>query len=97
MPFIHDPFGTVPIKQIDGQEYRFRQQPERRMSFDQEVQKVWTHVPLNFGLNLNGRDIRESFKLLMFSTNRLLGTGSTHLHLLHMTQDIVSVFLTGLL
>lgn len=63
MSFIHNPSRAISIKEIDGQEQCFRYEAECAMSFNQEVKKIRTHEPLDFGLNVNGGDIGQGVHL----------------------------------
>lgn len=63
MSFIHNPSRAISIKEIDGQEQCFRYEAECAMSFNQEVKKVRTHEPLDFGLDVNRGDIGQGVQL----------------------------------
>lgn len=43
-------FAAVPIDNIDGQVQRVAGQLQAQMGFNQKVQQVWSHVPLQLGL-----------------------------------------------
>lgn len=63
MSFIHNTSRAISIKEIDGQEQGFRYEAECAMSFNQEVKKIRTHEPLDFGLNVNRGDIGQGIHL----------------------------------
>ena len=64
MALVHYSLRTVAIQEVDCQEQCRRKQLESAMGFDQEVEKVGTHVPLNLSLDINRLDVRKGSKLV---------------------------------
>lgn len=62
------------------------------MSFDEEVDEVRSHEPLNLLLNVNRGDVRKGFILLKVSImNMNVKVKANDLHMLHMSHDILEV------
>ena len=57
MSLIDDPLRAVSVKEIDRQEEGLGQEGEGSVSFNQEVKQVWAHVPLDFRLDVDGRNV----------------------------------------
>jgi hypothetical protein len=51
--FVDDAAGAVAVEQVDSKEEGLRQQLEGGMSFDQEVEEVGAHEPLDLCLDVN--------------------------------------------
>lgn len=54
---------AIPIKDVDRQEQRRREELEGGMSLDQKVQEVGTHEPLDLGLDIDGFHIGKGCSL----------------------------------
>ena len=69
---------------------------KRMMGFDQEVEKVWPHEPLDLGLNINRVDVGEGSELeTQVSQASHQEHPFTDIHLFHMLQDVVFIFLSS--
>lgn len=55
---VDDTARAVPIEKVYSEEQGLRQKLEGGMGFDEEVEKIWSHEPLDFGLDVNRVDIR---------------------------------------
>lgn len=65
------------------------------MSFNQEVDQVWTHEPLDLGLDVDGSDVWQCFGLstCVSEVYRLiLSYKAPDLHDLHMPQMVIPIF-----
>lgn len=80
MTFVDNTFRAVTIKEVDCKEQCGGLQLEGGMRFDEEIEEVWTHEPLDFSLNVNGFYIRES--------------GSIHVK--HVLQAVIEILLSCL-
>ena len=60
---VDDPLGTVSIEDVDCKEESLGLKPKGSMGFDQEVEQVRTHEPLNLGLKVDGSNIGEGLDL----------------------------------
>lgn len=93
MFFVDDTFGAVAIKKIDGEEESFGKQAKSRVGFYEEVQEIWSHVPLDLGLNVNGGNVGQSVNL---GLERFIEKGWTrYLHLLHLAEMVIPIFETS--
>jgi hypothetical protein len=54
---------TVSVEQVDSEEEGLGEKREGSMSFDQEVDQIRSHEPLNLLLNIDRGDIREGLVL----------------------------------
>lgn len=54
---------AVSVKQVDGQEQRRGKELEGSVGFDEEVQQVGAHEPLDLGLNIDGFDVGKRCSL----------------------------------
>lgn len=63
MPLVHHPLRAVPVQEIDRQEQRGGKKLERGMGFDQEVEEVRTHEPLDLRLDIDRFDIGKGGSL----------------------------------
>lgn len=63
------------------------------MSFDEEVDEVWPHVPLDLALHIDEVGIWESFILRQVSLGILQVLHSTCLHGLHVLHDVLQIFI----
>jgi len=50
---VYDTAGAVAVEEVDGQVEGLGKQLEGVVGFEQEVQQVWAHEPLDLSLNLN--------------------------------------------
>jgi len=62
------------------------------MSFDEEIDKVRSHEPLNLLLDIDGGNIWKGFVLLRFSKmSSKLEVGAIDLHLFHVGDDVLHI------
>lgn len=64
---VDDTLRAVSVEQVHGKEESLGEQLEGVVSFEEEVEEVGTHEPLDLGLNLNGVDVRHRLGLLGIS------------------------------
>jgi hypothetical protein len=60
MALVYDTAGAVAVEEINGKEECLGQELESGVSFDQEVEEVGTHEPLDLCLNVNRVDVWQS-------------------------------------
>jgi hypothetical protein len=60
---VDDTLGAVSIEKVDGKEQGLGEELEGVVSFEEEVEEVRTHKPLDFRLNLDGIDVRHRLGL----------------------------------
>ena len=58
VPFVDHSAGAVSVEQVDGEVEGFGEEGEGGVGFDEKVQEVGPHKPLNFGLDVNAGHIR---------------------------------------
>ena len=100
MSLVNHALGAVSVQEVYGQEQRGREELEGGMGFNQEVQQVGTHEPLDLGLNIDRFHIREgsSLKLIQPVSNpSALRTAreTTHFHVQHVRHNVLTELITG--
>lgn len=65
MFLVDNPSRTISVKQVDGQEESLGYQSERVVSFNQEVNEIWTHEPLDLRLDVDCGNVGQCFALNM--------------------------------
>ena len=100
MSLVNHTLGAVSVQEVDGQEQRGRKELEGGMGFNQEVQQVGTHEPLNLGLDIDRFHIREGSSLRLIqpvSTPAELRKAreTTHFHVQHVRHNILTELITG--
>ena len=71
--------GAVAVEEVDRQEEGLGQQLEGSVGFNQEVEEVGAHEPLDLGLDVNGVDVGQGLSF----------------HVDHMLHDVFLVFISG--
>lgn len=99
MSLVHHTLGAVSVQEVDCQEQRCGKKLEGCVCFDQEVQQVWAHEPLDLGLDIDGFHIRKGGSLVTIHQSAPKGTPTsrktTYFHIQHVRYDVVSQFITG--
>lgn len=100
MSLVNHTLGAVSVQEVDGQEQRGRKELESGMGFNQEVQQVGTHEPLDLGLNIDRFHIREGSNLRLIqpvstSTELHKAQETTHFHVQHVRHNILTELITG--
>ena len=63
MALVDHTLRAVSVQKVDRQEQGGGQKLERSVGLDQEVKKVRSHKPLDFGLDVNGFDVGQGLDL----------------------------------
>jgi len=63
MLLVNDPLGDVTIDNVEGEVEDFRSESELLVDFNEEIDEIWAHVPLKFGLHVDKLGRGESLVL----------------------------------
>lgn len=95
---VDDTFRAVSVEQVNGQEESRRQQLKGGMGFNQEIEQVGTHEPLNLGLDIDRLNVREGGGLLKVKISHNHFTTSqvtTDIHVQHVRQNVITELFAG--